>query len=346
MPNLTIVHPGALGDVLLALPAVRTLRAAHPSDRLRFVAHAAVGRFLEACGEIDTAIPIEGAWLTDLLSGDLARLAGETTLPSGCDRFIGWLRDPDGALARTMQRLGLQDCIIRSPADETLRAVHQTDRVLEIIGLRPTAAAYAPVSLPAQAMAAGRTWLRGLLEDSLHDAPLLVVHPGSGSPHKCIAPERVAELMTWAREQGLGLLLVGGPADVRALEQVRSSCPFLIRCISDLDLLAMASVLAHAACFLGHDSGLSHVAAALGLPTVIVFGPTQPARWAPWRPTTLVQGAPCRCDGWEAVQRCQEKWCLRMPPQQLEDACTRVLRASRSHCLCYPTTCVRISQIY
>jgi ADP-heptose:LPS heptosyltransferase len=81
----------------------------------------------------------------------------------------------------------------------------------------------------------------------------------------------------------------------------------------------MAGVIAHANTFVGHDSGLTHLAAALHVPTIALFGPTDPRRWAPRGPhVKVVSGASCRCHGWEAVRACVEKTCLQITPEQIE----------------------------
>ena len=82
-------------------------------------------------------------------------------------------------------------------------------------------------------------------------------------------------------EQGLPSLLLEGPADRAVMQDLLdhlSPRPILLR---DLPLRLLAGVLTLADLFVGHDSGVTHLAALLGVPTVALFGPTDPARWAP-----------------------------------------------------------------
>nr|MBA2253284.1 glycosyltransferase family 9 protein [Nitrospirales bacterium] len=79
---------------------------------------------------------------------------------------------------------------------------------------------------------------------------------------------------------------------------------------------------AHADRFIGHDSGLTHLAACLQVPTVALFGPTDPIRWAPrGSHVRVVTGISCRCQGWEAVRLCDEKPCLQITLEQVISAC-------------------------
>jgi heptosyltransferase-2 len=113
----------------------------------------------------------------------------------------------------------------------------------------------------------------------------LAVHPGSGSPSKnwplmrfLDAARRLSGASPW--------LLVAGPAE-EALVAPRGS--ILAR---EWPLRVLAAVLARAGLFLGNDAGVSHLAAAAGAPTLALFGPTDPALWAPVGPRVLTLRAP------------------------------------------------------
>ena len=81
------------------------------------------------------------------------------------------------------------------------------------------------------------------------------------------------------------ILLVGGEADygqLQFLENAWRGEPILI--IRDLPLPEVAAIFRQCRLFLGHDSGISHLAAGVGTPSVLLFGPTDPAVWAPGNP--------------------------------------------------------------
>lgn len=108
--------------------------------------------------------------------------------------------------------------------------------------------------------------------------PRVAIHPGSGSPAKNWPLERWAALCEWLKaEQRVELLIVTGEADSRAGD-------FLTRFgqrAHGLPLPELAARLTECRLFLGHDSGVSHLAAACGVRGVLLFGPTDPAMWAP-----------------------------------------------------------------
>jgi len=319
MPRtIFVVHPGGLGDVLLARPALRVVQAAFPSHQLGLVAGAEVGRLLHACGEVAAAFPLESGALAGLLAGPAWVASTLRDWLVRCDLAVCWMADPESRLSSTLQGLGVSRVIVRSPASSAGVGMHQEDRFLETVRDIVTAERVEQrLQLPDHLRARGR-------------ARLAMIHPGSGSPRKCVAPALLAALV--ARLQAIEVVpvLIGGPADDGMVADVVDACarpPVIVR---DQDLLAVAGQMAHADLFVGHDSGLTHLATALQVPTVALFGPTDPRRWAPRGPhVTVLTGEPCGCDGWSAVQVCSDQSCLRIPEETLTMVCERLLRRAR-----------------
>ncbi len=106
----------------------------------------------------------------------------------------------------------------------------------------------------------------------------LALHPGSGSPTKNWPPDRFAALAR-ALSPSRPWLLVSGPADEAAAAALGGG-PDVVHAAS-LPPRVLGALLAHAGLFVGHDSGVSHLAAGFGAPVLALFGPTDPAVWAP-----------------------------------------------------------------
>jgi ADP-heptose:LPS heptosyltransferase len=93
----------------------------------------------------------------------------------------------------------------------------------------------------------------------------------------------------------------------------------------------LAGVLAHARLFVGHDSGVTHLAAALHVPTVALFGPTDPVQWAPRGPHVfVVRGNLCTCRGSEQIRHCLERPCLPHSPEAIADVAVSALTRYQS----------------
>jgi hypothetical protein len=112
------------------------------------------------------------------------------------------------------------------------------------------------------------------------------------------------------------------------LEQTGEIAPAVI----DLPLSTVAGLLAQAALYVGHDSGLTHLAGALGLPTVAIFGPTEPTRWAPrGKLVSVIRGPACLCHDWASVTSCHEKPCLSIPFSELLTSCHYAIHRREEH---------------
>jgi len=125
-----------------------------------------------------------------------------------------------------------------------------------------------------------REWAGEWMAGQFGDSRPVAVHPGSGGLRKCWPAERVGALI---RSLGAPVLLPWGPADDGACRQVLAVLPSAARPVvaRGLPVARVAALLARCGAYVGNDSGLTHVAAALDVPTVAVFGPTDPAVWAP-----------------------------------------------------------------
>lgn len=254
-----IVHPGALGDVLLALPAIRAVRAAS-RGHVVLSARGDIGRLLQECGEVDAVIPVEGRGLTELFAG------GGWTSIERCETAVCWLRESE-ALQETLIGHGVRRIIIQSPFADRLTG-HQSDRFLGTVrSIAPApASAFDPVAIP-------QAW-----RTARHET--VIIHPGSGSRDKYVDASTWAAIVDWCRESGTEPCLLEGPADAGIVAEILTRVPDL-SVIRDVDLQTVAGVLADVVLYLGIDSGISHLAACVGTRSVVMFTTTDPHRWAP-----------------------------------------------------------------
>jgi len=311
---LCIFHPGALGDGLLALKAVHVLKKQFPDHLVVWFGHKELGQVLLACQEVHQAYSFDDIHF--LTSGKSVHVKEGmfSDLFKRCDRAVGWMDDSDGTWKRHFFEAGIETVIIRSPHDLTLQAHHMADRYLEIL----------------------EPWLvgkngRSQLEDDFSEeallafpgtgnsdtfgssqGPLIVLHPGSGSPYKCTPSRVLATLASGLMAApGRRLCVVGGPADHESVCQLQAALSSMeITVLQEMDLLSMSRFIRQAHLFIGHDSGLSHLAAGLGVPSLIFFGPTDPSRWAPQGEHVAVMRNVCRCEGEEAIKQCCDRTCL------------------------------------
>jgi len=115
------------------------------------------------------------------------------------------------------------------------------------------------------------------------DRPIVALHPGSGGRWKCWPAERFGRLASMLGErQAAQVLVIGGPADMGLLQPFRTALGTARAIEADrLPLRHLAAILARCSLYIGNDSGVTHLAAAAGCPTLALFGPTDDRVWGP-----------------------------------------------------------------
>jgi heptosyltransferase-2 len=162
---------------------------------------------------------------------------------------------------------------------------------------------------------------RGLPQD---DRPVVVIAPGSVAASRRWPANYYAELTRMLDQRNWVVWFVGGPNEHRLVREIVSGAVSSARDLTGTDLRDAVLALAGATVAVTNDSGLSHVSAAIGTPTISIFGPTNPQLWGPLNPlaatietTTSVPCQPCH----RATCRMLHHRCLRdIPPKQVLDA--------------------------
>ena len=138
-------------------------------------------------------------------------------------------------------------------------------------------------------------------------APYALMHPAGLYPSKRWSAQGFAEIGNYLmHEQKLRVILLGGPADTPLLEQIRDAMGGSALLAAGWPIGDMLALIEAATLFLGNDSGPAHAAAALGVPTAVIFGSSSSDLWSPWRAvaSAVIQNPfacnPCPGD------RCQE----------------------------------------
>lgn len=289
-----VVFGGALGDTVAFLPALRELarRLLMPpevrgdSDRLVL---------LDGLPERCPHGSIEGTgWhLLHERGADPARIY----LPiAGREVFVP-ATARDEVLLENLRALGAASVHPYRPLPDREERVHLADHYWSaLLGLSGPA--------PAPRLEAPPEWLARAPRP---EGTYWVLHPGSGSPAKNSPPELLAAVVERLAGAPTRPVVIEGPADgkpVRALIEAIArrglSLPAIRR---DMDVASLAGLLSCARAYAGHDSGPTHLAAALGVPTIALFRSTDPALWGPRGPRVrVIAGEPGPDEIAEAVE--------------------------------------------
>jgi ADP-heptose:LPS heptosyltransferase len=273
----------ALGDLVVTGPLLE--RLGEPF----LVAHSEHVALARAAGWVREGIDADLAGLHALLAdeADASRLAPalRERLARG-EPVLAVTRPGPGrdALARGLRAAGAREV---RPCDPLPPAgVHAADHLAAASG-QPVRRAVPRIELPAESRARGAAIRRARGGDPR--ARPVAIHPGAGAPAKRWPADRWASSWRQLRHPGEALVICG-PADEAPASELadRIAAPIL----RGLPLVDLAAALAGCRALLGHDSGVSHLSAALGIPTLAVFGPTDPRQWAPRGPSARSARAP------------------------------------------------------
>ncbi len=266
-----VIHPGALGDVLLAIPALRALRRARPGEALVLAARPRNGPLLQALGEVDEAVDFDSLGLDALFVEDGA-------LPPSLAAWahvISWFGANDPTFTRRLNALVPRAVISSSTTGEAPVWEHL---VLTVGG--DARGRLAAVTVSSALRHEGRRALEQAGWDGA--APCLIIHPGTASPSKRWPSEGfAAALANLVMVPDLFIVLHEGPADADAVDGLRRRLRAPAAVLQGPALPVLAGALAEATAYVGNDSGVSHLAAAIGMPSVLVFTSAQ-RRWRPW----------------------------------------------------------------
>ena len=284
MNSVLVVQLKRLGDLLLTTPALGTLRELYPKAKITLLIDRHSRALAPAIAGVDQIWVFKGAkaiWMNLIKTGfDLCldftgndRSALFSFL-SKAPRRIGF-----SFIAKRSIRLWAYSQLVFSP----VRDRHTVDHYLDLVRSLAAFDSEPDISLhvPAQTKRSVT-----LLSNALSlPADYFVLHPGSARPEKYWMTDRWAEVIAYATERfNLPCIITGGqdPLELRHIESILSKSgdrSAVFNLAGKLDLLVAASFIERAAFFIGVDTVAAHVAAAFRIPSITLFGPTNPFHW-------------------------------------------------------------------
>ena len=295
--EILILHPGGLGDIILSLPAVALIRNGCPSARITIAGNidhlaAVVSGYVENVVSLST-LPLHHLYIEDALAD------AEVCFWKSFDRIVSWTGSGDLEFTRKFREIHSNLCIASwRPSIGEERHVSQLFVDSLDIGI-PLERKIAPatISLESELIREGRRWL---VERGWNgQAPLTALHPGAGSKAKRWPISRFIDLAQYlVFKEKRKLLIVEGPAEPEIAKQIVKTLPETDAIPAEsIPLYLLAAILKQCGLFVGNDSGIAHLAAALNVPTVVLFGPTLPRHWAPLGAHVFVLRDPRGCAG-------------------------------------------------
>jgi hypothetical protein len=278
-----VIRGGALGDFLLTLPAIRLLKDGLPTATVEVLGYDPMVELALLAGVAHSTRPLGHAGLAGFFAPGAKLDPVWSEYFAGFDVIFSFLPDADGHFKENMLRAGVKTIFQgKWKVEETPGAGHAAEQLAEVCrNLALWLDDPAPVVRTARPPG---------------ERSGIAIHPGSGSPRKSWTFGRWAEAgpeLARLLRPGEFLEVISGEAEEEWVGDLLAQWRGLpVRQHRFRPLRELADLLAGCRGYLGHDTGISHLAAASGVPCLLLFGPTNPGIWAPRNPGTRVLHAP------------------------------------------------------
>lgn len=278
--NILIFHSGALGDFVLTWPLATALSRIFAQSRIIYVTAGSKGELARRVLGVE-AIDSENGW--HALYADDAKLAAEPAKwLAGTSLIFSFIASPDDAWGGNVRKLNPDAkviCLQPRPADNCPHHVCQF--LMEQLGELPV-------------VQQGMQQIVGSLQHRPiktlnRSSQRMIIHPGAGALEKCWPAENYLSLIEQLQQEQIPLRVILGEAECERwpAEQV-GRFQNMAETIFPADYSALLDELRQASAFIGNDSGPTHLAAIVGIPTVAIFQSTNPAQWHPLGPHVRV----------------------------------------------------------
>jgi predicted lipopolysaccharide heptosyltransferase III len=341
--RVLVIRLRSIGDTVLSTPSLFALKRFLPHASIDVLLEDWVAPVLDGFPHVDNVITLERKSTSararvarqlranrydvvyNLHGGTTATLLARAT---GAKHRVG---------SETYQYARLHNHL--SPSSSSLWGrdkTHSVEQQLALLGWtgvpvsdRPptelTVTEEAAASITARLQSAG-------IPGSLDDAPFAVIHPAAAFATKQWAAENFARVADELAGHGFRVIVITAPNEMNVAAQLQQNTAAPLVTFADLELPQITALLARARLFVGNDSGIAHIAAAVKAPSVVIFGSSNTAHWRPWTASgaaaeIVYEEMECQpCHGYFCEKFAEPECIKRVPVDRVIAATRRVLR--------------------
>lgn len=337
--SILVVRLRSIGDTVLTTPSLYALKRFLPHARLDILLEDWVAPVLDGFEYVDKIITLKRGSTTaragvarqiratrydvayNLHGGTTATLL---TRASGARHRVGYSSYQYGRLHNHL-----------APSSSTLWGrdkTHSVEQQLALLGWTGVPVTDRPrtcltVTDQAAESVAARLHTAGLHEASM---PLAVIHPAAAFDTKQWATEKFARVAETLASRGLAIVAITASTEALLADRLKKETTVPVVAFTDLSLPEVTALLSRARLFVGNDSGIAHMAAAVGAPAVVIFGSSNTAHWRPWAQApaeVVVEEMECQpCHGYFCEKFDQPECIKRVPVERVLGSIDRVLR--------------------
>src|SRR6185436_20632511 len=337
--RVLVVRLRSIGDTVLATPSLVALKRFLPHARIDILLEDWVAPVLSGFPHVDNVISLERksnssrARVARQLRAErydvVYNLHGGTTATlltraTGAKHRVGYR---DYQYARLHNEL--------SPASSVLWGrdkTHSVEQQLALLGWTGVPVSDRPptkLAVTAEAFASITAQLR---EAGLANMPFAVIHPAAAFATKQWAADKFGRVAEDLQSRGLAVIAITTGNEKAIIDEMNQNTATPVTAFTDLSLPEISALLDRARFFIGNDSGIAHIAAAVETPTVVIFGSSNTAHWRPWAKAAaeiVLEEMECQpCHGYYCEKFAEPECIKRVPVERVVAATERVLRES------------------
>jgi lipopolysaccharide heptosyltransferase II len=321
--RVLVVRLRSIGDTVLATPSLIALKRFLPHAQIDILLEDWVAPLLEGFEYVDNVIKLGDSKLKTARKirrekyDVVINLHGGTTSTfftrfSGAKHRVGYSDYPYSFL---------YNHLLSSSAEFwQLEKTHSAEQQLALLGF---------TGIPVEDKPKSKLTILESATVRSSKLPFALIHPTAAFATKQWSAENFAEIAEFLVQNGLQIVAVGTKKEREVFDELRKFSQVPILCYDNLTLPQITNLASRAKIFVGNDSGIAHIAAAVNTPSVVIFGSSNRAHWSPWtdaKNAIVYEELPCQpCSGYVCKEFGEPKCILSVKVNDVKEAIEKVL---------------------
>ncbi len=337
--RVLVVRLRSIGDTVLTTPSLFALKRFLPNAKVDILLEDWVAPALEGFEWVDEVITLKRGSAAS--RARIARRIRASRYEVAYNLHGGTTATLLTRASGAAHRIGYEDYQYarlhnhRAPSSSLLWGqdkTHSVEQQLALLGWTGVPVTDRPATRLTVTDAANASVAARLRPAGLSDRPFAVIHPAAAFDTKQWAVEKFARVAEDLAARDLGIVVITAPAEAKLAGALMQNANAPLTTLTDLSLPEVTALTSRARLFVGNDSGIAHIASAVGAPSVVIFGSSNTAHWRPWAKApaeVVLEEMECQpCHGYFCEKFAEPECIKRVPVERVVAAIGRVLKES------------------